>query len=103
MTERQAVAMVHPAFAAWLLELRPSVGLVPRELSPLASAGDDRYALFVADSHYGAPEWLFVGSVADEWGTFDRLAAVLGEEFADRAWLDWCAVTHAAQLQGRRA
>lgn len=97
------MATVHPAFAAFLLELRPSVGLVPRELSPLATAGDDRYALFVADAHYGAPEWLFVGSVADEWDTFERLAGVLGDEFAEAAWSAWCGITHAAQLQERRA
>lgn len=90
---------VHALFARFLLELEPPVALLRHDVSPLAIAGDDGYSLFV---HDGA-EWLFCGSVADEWATFDNLAAVAGVEFADRAWLAWCEISHAEQLRAARA
>lgn len=90
---------MHPAFAPFLLTLEPPVALPRHDVSPLAIAGDDGYSLFV---HDGA-EWLFCGSVADEWATFENLAAVAGADFADRAWLMWCEISHAEQLQRVRA
>ncbi len=90
---------VHPAFAGFLLELEPRVALLRHDASPLAIAGDDGYSLFVQD----AGEWLFCGSVADEWQTFEHLAAVVGVDVADRAWLAWCEVSHREQLQRVRA
>jgi len=88
---------VHPAFTDFLLRLDPAVSL------QLAYAGDDGYVLFVRVRQCGVVEWLFVGFVADEWDTFDRLAVVVGDDFADSAWLAWCGVTHAEQLERRTA